>query len=146
MQSHHYVQNKNMFFKLSTCIDYWKHSLDKPTLLGHLASFLNIALDQECVFIPIYLWDKWSPQCWISRLVHEYSLVNHSKSGSKERKKCAILKSVTVLRTILNLIKLVCYLNSKHESFGLVFCFCFFLDKDYSYIISSSLPLSIPID
>ena len=52
----------------------------------------------------------------------------------KERKKSTTLTCVTFLRTIPNLVKLLCYLNSKHESFVCVFFF-FLRDLFLHYII-----------
>lgn len=61
------------------------------------------------------------------------------RMAPKERKKSTIRTCVTFLRTTPNLVKLFCYLNSKHNSF-VVF---FFLKR---FIPTLSLSLSIPIN
>lgn len=125
MWSYHKVHNKNIFFKLATCIYYWKHSLNNPILLRHLASFMNLShcfRPGMCIYSHLFMRQMKPTKQNILASAWK-ALSTTVRVVAKERKKCTILKSMSVLRTILNMIKLVCYLSSKYESFVLVFLF-----------------------
>lgn len=122
-------------FRIQTYFWNWLYSLTientifKPKFLGDFASSMNSAFCFRTgmyVYSHLFMKQMKPRKPTLAWLVHEHSFLKHSKSGSKGKKKSVqyLIKCVTFLRTIPNLIKLFFYLSSKHG----FFCVCFFKD------------------
>lgn len=137
-------------FRIQTYFWNWLYSLTientifKPKFLGDFASSMNSAFCFRTgmyVYSHLFMKQMKPRKPTLAWLVHEHSFLKHSKSGSKGKK-----KSVQYLNVWLFLEQYQIWLNFFSTWAASMGFFVYVFLKINSYIISSSLPLSIPVD